>query len=119
MKVRNESVIFVTDNHILILTFGSSNCLHLEKKQFFFLLYGNQMNQMKSHQHHSLENVPMFKDVSKAHESASVCGPFYWFSSNIYKRSAFIEMLVEKFSRDTIHHRIVEVGKASSWNNSS
>lgn len=60
----------------------------------------------------------MFSDVSKAHESASVCGPFYCFSSNIYKRSMFIKMLVEKFSTDTIDHRIVEVGKASSWNNS-
>lgn len=30
----------------------------------------------------------------------------------------FIKTLVEKFSRGTIDHRIVEAGKASSWNNS-
>lgn len=58
MKLWKEYVIFATDNHILILTYGSSNCLQLGKNySFFLLLYGNQMNQMKSHQHHSLENI--------------------------------------------------------------
>lgn len=57
MKVWKESEIFITDNRILILTYGSSNCLQLEENNSFFLLYGNQMNQMKSHRHHSLENI--------------------------------------------------------------
>lgn len=35
MKLWKESVIFVTDSNILILTYGSSNCLQLEKNNSF------------------------------------------------------------------------------------
>lgn len=58
------------------------------------------------------KHIAMFSDVSKAHGSASVCGPFFFcLSSNICKKSIFIKMLVAEFSRSTIQHRIIEFSK--------
>lgn len=58
------------------------------------------------------KHIAMFSDVSKAHGSASVCGPFFFAYPQIYaKRSMFIKMLVAEFSRSTIQHRIIEFSK--------
>lgn len=91
----------------------------VREKQFLFLIiWKSDESDEKPSTSQPGKHIPMFSDVSKAHETASVCDPFYWFSSNIYKRSVFIKMLVEKFSRDITDHRTVEVRKASSWKDS-
>lgn len=88
-------------------------------KQFLFLIvWKSDESDEKPSTSQLGKHTPMFSDVSKAHGTASVCDPFYWFFSNIYKRSVLIKTLVENFSRDTTDHRIVEVGKASSWKDS-
>lgn len=117
MKLWKDSVIFTTDNHILILTYGSSNCLQLEKNNSFSYYIEIRRIRWKA------INITAWKTYTNVQwcqlspmNLASVCGSSYWFSSNIYKRSMFIKTLVEKFSRDTTGHSIVEVGKASSWN---
>lgn len=117
MKLWKESVMFTTDNRILILTYGSSNCLQLEKNNSFSYCMEIRRIRWKA------INTTAWKTYTNVQwceliprNLSPVCGSSYWFSSNIYKRSMFTKTLVEKFSRDTTDHSIVEVGKASSWN---
>lgn len=120
MKLWKEYVIFATDNHILILTYGSSNCLQLGKNYSFFFYYYMEIRWIRW----KAINTTAWKtytNVQWCEQSPWICfscGPFYYFSSKIFNRSVLIKMLVEKFSRDTVDHRIVEVGKVSSRNNS-
>lgn len=74
-------MIFATDNHILILTYGSSNCLQLGKNYsfFFIIIWKSDESDEKPSTPQLGKHIPMFSDVSKAHESASVVALFIIF----------------------------------------